>query len=321
MKKNILVLAHNIRAEANPNGYRIQQYFPYFQERGFEVTYLTDGSGVGPLIRALRAADVVYVQRLLPGPMTQYLLRIFAGRMVFDFDDAIMYGARRESSTRRRRFRGMVRLSNAVFCGNHFLLREAQRYGTSNLFYVPTVVDTSDYPVKNHTAGGPFVVGWMGSASTLRYLTDMEPFFASAPAGITYRIVADRRPDIAGAQITFEKWRGEKEKSLLLSFDVGTMPVRDDIWSRGKCGLKLIQYAAAGLPSITHPVGVSREIVEEGETGFLRQDIEGWREAVDRLRGDLDLRRSMGVKARALAEERYSLAKWGPRVASMIDSL
>jgi glycosyltransferase involved in cell wall biosynthesis len=99
------------------------------------------------------------------------------------------------------------------------------------------------------------------------------------------------------------------------------MPVRDDIWSRGKCGLKLIQYCASGLPSISHPFGVSREIIEEGQNGFLRQHIEEWREAIDRLKNDVALRKRMGRRARAIAEERYSLKVWGPRVAGMINSV
>ena len=85
------------------------------------------------------------------------------------------------------------------------------------------------------------------------------------------------------------------------------MPVRDDVLSLGKCGLKLIQYAASGLPSISHPIGVSGEIIEEGENGFLRKDLEGWREALERLANNVDLRKRMGRKARLIAEERYSL--------------
>jgi glycosyltransferase involved in cell wall biosynthesis len=108
---------------------------------------------------------------------------------------------------------------------------------------------------------------------------------------------------------------------MLLSFDVGIMPVRDDIWSRGKCGLKLIQYCASGLPAISHPFGVSREIIEEGQSGFLRQHIEEWREAIECLKNNAALRKRMGKRARAIAEERYSLEVWGPRVAGMIDGL
>jgi glycosyltransferase involved in cell wall biosynthesis len=85
--------------------------------------------------------------------------------------------------------------------------------------------------------------------------------------------------------------------------------------------LKLIQYGASGLPSVSHPIGVSNEIIEDGENGFLRRDADGWREAIERLTSDIDFRRRMGEKARAVVEEKYSLHTWGPRVAGLVDSL
>ena len=121
MKKSILFFTHHIQATANPAGYRIGQYFPFLKEKGVRGRPSYDKSEPATLMRALRAADVVYVQRLLPGPARQLLLRKFAKKIVFDFDDAIMFGAKGENPVRRRRFRGMVRMSSAVFCGNAFL--------------------------------------------------------------------------------------------------------------------------------------------------------------------------------------------------------
>jgi glycosyltransferase involved in cell wall biosynthesis len=321
MKKRILVFAHHIQAAVNPNGYRIQQYFPYFEKSGFEVSHLTTKAGLPALVQALRRADVVYVQRLLPNLVKRRILRTFGKKIIFDFDDAIMYGTSKESATRRRRFGSMTRLSDAVFCGNDFLVSEANKYRKEGVFYVPTVVDTADYPVKEHRLADPPVVGWIGGASTLRYLSDIAPLFASPPGNAVFKIVADKPFAIMGPRTVFERWSGEKEKEMLLSFDIGIMPVRDDIWSRGKCGLKLIQYCAAGLPSLSHPFGVSREIIEEGQSGFLRRDIEEWREAIDRLMHDVALRTRMGRRAREIAEERYSLRVWGPHAAAIADSL
>jgi glycosyltransferase involved in cell wall biosynthesis len=321
MKKRLLLFTHHIQPSANPNGYRIGQYFPFFEKRGFEVIHLTTRTNIGALARALIGSDVVYVQRLLLSPLKRSLLKMFGRRIVFDFDDAIMYGAQGESPARRARFKQMVRLSHAVFCGNDFLRSETARYKSDNILYVPTVVDTAAYPIKEHSLSTHQVAGWIGSASTLRYLEDMEGLFTTPPTNTLFKVVADQPPRFGEGTVIFEKWSGDREKQLLLSFDVGMMPVRDDIWSLGKCGLKLIQYAASGLPSISHPIGVSGEIIEEGESGFLRKDLEGWREALERLVNDVDLRKRMGKKARLIAEERYSLEVWGPRVAKIVDSL
>jgi glycosyltransferase involved in cell wall biosynthesis len=322
MKKSILFFTHHIQPSANPGGYRIGQYFPFIEKRGLRVAHLTSRANTATLVRAFRAADVVYVQRLLPGPARQLLLRKFARKIVYDFDDAIMFGSKGENPVRRRRFRGMVRMASAVLCGNAFLRSEAAQYKSQNVFVVPTVVDTADYPVKTHSPlSGSFIVGWMGSASTLKYFLDLLPLFRSSPPPTCFKVVADKRPEPAEPSVFFEQWSGEREKELLLAFDVGIMPVRNDLWSLGKCGLKLIQYASAGLPSVSHPIGVSTEIIEEGESGFLRKDVEGWKEALERLRLDTTLRARMGKRARAIAEEKYSLRVWGPRVADLVSDL
>ena len=99
------------------------------------------------------------------------------------------------------------------------------------------------------------------------------------------------------------------------------MPLKDDVWSRGKCGLKLIQYMASGLPSLTHPEGAAMEIITDGANGFLRIDDDQWKAAVLELAGDAGMRRRMGQAARETVEERYSLKVWGPRVGEIIDSL
>ncbi len=81
--KKILVFAHNIAAIQNPNGYRIEQYFPYLEQAGFAVRRITTRTGVATLAAALREADVVYVQRLLPDIGKRCLLKSFAKKSRF----------------------------------------------------------------------------------------------------------------------------------------------------------------------------------------------------------------------------------------------
>ncbi len=316
--KRILFLTH-----ANPQGYRIQQYFPFLEDLGFTVELVTTRTGFLTFLDRVRGARVVYIQRILFSPLKVSLVRRLAHRIVYDFDDAVMYGATGESGTRQRKFRAMVMAADAVFCGNGFLLREARRYREQGVHYVPTVVDTRGYGVKTHGERKPLTAGWMGSASTLRYFGEMtETFRGLAERGdVVFKVVADRAPESTFKNLVFERWRKDRERDSLLSFDVGVMPVRDDLWSKGKCGLKLLQYMASGLPSVTHPFGVTREMVADGETGFLRSDRAGWEEALTRLCGDVALRAEMGRAARALVEEKYSLDLWGPRVARLMADL
>jgi glycosyltransferase involved in cell wall biosynthesis len=316
--KRILFITHR-----NPQGYRIQQYFPFLEKRGFEVELKTTESTFLQLLERVRAADVVYIQRLLFSPLKLPVMRKIAKRIVFDYDDAIMYGAKGESPTRRRKFKRMVAAADAVFAGNMFLLEEAKRYRSDALHYVPTVVDTDEYPVKAHKGSANPVMGWIGSSSTLRYIHDMKDLIASflKVGQCSFEVVADAPPDFELPGMIFRKWEKEKEKAMLLDFDVGIMPLTDDIWSRGKCGLKLIQYMATGLPSLTHPVGAANEIITDGVTGFLRKEPEEWQAVIGTLSANPDLRARVGKAARETVEEKYSLKTWGPKVAEIIDSL
>ena len=117
------------------------------------------------------------------------------------------------------------------------------------------------------------------------------------------------------------RWSEEGEARDLAGADVGISWVPDDPWSRGKCGLKVLQYLAAGLPVVANPVGVHTEMVRPGETGFLATTASEWRDAVARLCGDAALRRRMGEAGRALVESRYSVAAGARAWCKVIERL
>jgi len=103
--------------------------------------------------------------------------------------------------------------------------------------------------------------------------------------------------------------------------DIGIMPLPDEPWARGKCGYKLIQYMACGLPVVASPVGVNSEIVQHGVNGFLAQTEEEWAEAIQTLAESDKLRARMGEEGRRIAHTQYSLETWGPKLAKLIRSV
>ncbi len=93
------------------------------------------------------------------------------------------------------------------------------------------------------------------------------------------------------------------------------MPLDDTPWERGKCGYKLIQYMACGLPVVASPVGVNEEIVSHGENGFLADTLEEWKQSLERLVGmDPATRAAMGSVGRTRVERWYSLQIQAPRL-------
>jgi glycosyltransferase involved in cell wall biosynthesis len=95
---------------------------------------------------------------------------------------------------------------------------------------------------------------------------------------------------------------------------VGIMPLPDDPWSRGKCGYKLIQYMACGLPVVASPVGANLDIVEHGVNGFLASTPQEWLAALRELEANPALRKTMGEAGRRKVEAEYSLRYAAPRV-------
>ena len=71
-------------------------------------------------------------------------------------------------------------------------------------------------------------------------------------------------------------------------------------------GMAMIEALASGLPVVAARSGASHEVVDEGKTGLLYEpdSEEDLVSCVSRLSDDEGLRRKMGIKARAVAEER-----------------
>ena len=103
--------------------------------------------------------------------------------------------------------------------------------------------------------------------------------------------------------------------------DIGINWLPDDSWSRGKCGLKVLQYMAAGLPVVANPVGMNREMVVHGRTGFLASTPEEWADAIERLASNPKLRQAMGQRGRHLVEERFGVERWAPRFARLVEQV
>jgi glycosyltransferase involved in cell wall biosynthesis len=97
--------------------------------------------------------------------------------------------------------------------------------------------------------------------------------------------------------------------------DVGVMPLPDDDWARGKCGLKLLQFMAAGRAVVASPVGLNRELIRDGENGLLAADRQDWIAALRRLHRDPELARRLGRAGQQTVREGYSLRRGAALVA------
>jgi glycosyltransferase involved in cell wall biosynthesis len=165
---------------------------------------------------------------------------------------------------------------------------------------------------------------WIGSASTLQGLERLVPILerlGQAIPGLRLKLICDRFLHLVQLPVVEIPWSEEEEIPALLSADVGISWIPDDLWSRGKCGLKVLQYMAARLPVVCNPVGVQAEMVRPGETGFLVRSEREWLSAIDRLAREPEARRKMGASGRLWVEAEYSVEVGARQWLEVIEQL
>jgi glycosyltransferase involved in cell wall biosynthesis len=131
---------------------------------------------------------------------------------------------------------------------------------------------------------------------------------------VRVRVIGAPRYRIEGVPVINVPWQLDTEVEELVSCDMGIMPLRDDAYSRGKCGAKLLQYMGVGIPAVASPVGANREIIEQGKTGFLARTESEWEETLGQLIMDASLRRELGQAGRERVEHDYALSDVAARL-------
>ena len=214
-----------------------------------------------------------------------------------------------------------MRNSALVIAGNEYLADRARAAGAQRIEIIPTVVDIERYQPAAKRAGGALVVGWIGTPMTSLYLQPLMPVFGRLhrDLGVRFVAVGARAADFAGTPVEAWPWSEATEVSSIQQFDIGIMPLEDSPWERGKCGYKLIQYMACGLPVVASPVGVNREIVEHGKSGFLAEGMADWEQLLRYvLIMEAPERRAMGRIGREKTEAWYSRQVQGARIIQFI---
>ena len=283
---------------------------------------------VGQLLRAGQV-DLIWLEKealpWLPWGLERALLSR-AVPLVVDYDDAVFhrYDLHRSPFVQRllgRKLDKLMASASLVTAGTSYLADRATAAGARRVEIVPTVVDVDSYSVRSQDSPRPARIGWIGSPSTwAEYLAPMMPLLLDVMDQEGGRVTAVGAGQSARSHPLFDSlpWSEDTEIAQIQGMDIGIMPLTDTPWARGKCGYKLIQYMACGLPVVASPVGVNAEIVEHGVNGFLARTEDEWRDALVTLLRDPDLRRRMGAEGRRKVETQYSLQVWGPRVAGML---
>jgi len=330
MKIEFLILGR----EMPSSRFRVLQYLPMLKQAGcdcrvigmdppFFIPGLKTLFSFGHRLRAIfatRRFDLVFLQKAdFVVRRGLYLRLLFRRRnkVVFDFDDAIFIDPDNGldvSGKFHERLQFILARSRLVIAGNDYLAAFARQY-SKNVLVIPTPIDTERYIPAPAAARDEITIGWMGTVPNLTYLLRLVPvikrILALTDAVFLFITNLDNKPKELdfSERIEFRTWQAEVEVDHLRSFDIGIMPLADDPFTRGKCGFKLLQYMAVGIPVVASPVGMNRQIVEDGVNGFLAADEKEWLDKLRRLCQDKALRTKLGRAGRETVVAHYATEK------------
>jgi glycosyltransferase involved in cell wall biosynthesis len=325
MKVLFVIQGHTVAASR----YRVLQYIPYLTSRGVEATVSLYPRTLRENLRffnGLPQYDIVFLQRKRFNQPRLGWLKKRANRIVYDFDDAVMYRNSKAdnpfSQTRKRRFLQMIKISDFIIAGNEFLKGEVLPFNP-NVEVIPTAIDQDRYPLKEYRLQKQRVtLGWIGDHGSIHYLEKMRPIFeriGEKHPDAELKIVCDTFFDCEDLPVVKKQWTSDEEVRDLQGFDIGVMPLVDDPWSWGKCGLKIIQYQGVGVPVVCTPVGINKDLVENGVNGLWATTPEEWEEKLSFLIEHSDLREKMGREGRKKVLEHFTIQACAPRLLSILE--
>lgn len=353
----LFVASHRLGRSPNQR-FRFEQYLDTLRDNGYrcEVSYLVEASDDSFLykpghfldklrfvrrsiakrrrdVARLKEFDIVFICRealMTRSTVFERAFRKGGARIVFDFDDSIWLSNVSDANRKwswvkdASKTSKLIALSDRVFAGNEYLAGYARGFNT-NVHVVPTTIDTDEYQPRTVRAPGPIVIGWSGSITTIQHFQYAIPALRAIHARygdkVVFRVVGDGGYRVPELGITGLPWRKDTELDDLRAMDIGIMPLPDDEWARGKCGLKGLQYMALGIPTLMSPVGVNTDIITDGENGFLARDTDEWVAKLCRLIDDADLRSRMGAEARRSVEAHWSKRAWQDRYLQHFNAL
>ncbi|MDP6635930.1 MAG: glycosyltransferase family 4 protein [Phycisphaerae bacterium] len=324
--QRLLIITRKI--ETSSFRQRIEPYIEHLTARGIdcEVQELKQGRGRRAQLKAACNYLGVWIHKKTLTRMDAFRLRRNAKKVIYEFDDAIVFRSGSESPDphplRLKRFRRTIGLANLVIAGNEVLADLARDYGAQDVAVIPTGLDTSRYAPKAHEHETDQIrlvwIGADGMLKQLREFTEMLDSISWELPDVILRVIADDELITETLPVENLSWSRKEEVRMLNECDIGIAPLPDTPFAQGQCAFNVLQYMAAGLPVVSSPIGANAEYVADYESGFLAYDDRHWVDSISQLVYDAELRTTQGQAGRLRACDEFDFSVLAPKVCDAI---
>jgi glycosyltransferase involved in cell wall biosynthesis len=321
---NVLVISNN--PERASFRQRIEIYLDNLRDNGIncEIALLPDGwLARRKLFKSSGDFDVVFLHKKRMNPLDAFVLRRSARKIIYDFDDAVMYSDQHSDTPdpkRLRDFQRTVNLADLIIAGNNYLAEHAKKFN-HNVKILPTGLDVSQYNLKiNPSNDGIIRLVWIGSKATLPYLREIKPALeeiGSILHNVVLRIISDEFFEMQNMKVEKYAWSSQTQIRDLAECDIGLAPLPNNRFTKGKCGFKILQYFSAAMPVVASPVGTNSDYAQENVTGFLAETSDQWIEKISMFVKNPKLRKTMGQNGRQFARQ-FDVSVIGKRLCEII---
>lgn len=341
----VLIISDHRLFRSPSQRYRYEQYISFLEKNGYEFTFspiITESddkvfySKGKVLLKAFityksllirckdwmryNNFDIIFIQReaLFIGS-TFFERKAFRSKakVIFDFDDSIWL---MDTSPENKKYEFLknpdktktnIKNAHLVIAGNKYLADYALQFNP-NTIIIPTTVDCNLHkPMPELRGKDQVVIGWSGSISTVKHFETFVPVLKKIKNKynnkIAFKLLGEPNYTNNELGIKGDKWTADTEVSELNKMDIGIMPLPDDKWANGKCGLKGLTYMACSVATVMSPVGVNKEIIQHGQNGLLANTVEEWLNCLSMLIEDKALRIKLGEAGRQTVIEKYSV--------------
>lgn len=344
MKKTIYIIAPYPKGKAPSQRFRFEQYLTLLENKGYKIRYcpfLSESTWkilyqekkylqkfFGILVAFIRRwlllfelinAKNIFIHREMAHigpPIFEFIVaKILRKKYIYDFDDAIWLpnfsnsNAKFQHLKNYKKVNACMKWAHKITAGNEYLRDYALQFN-SNVEIIPTTIDMENYHNGKIDYNKEEInIGWTGTHTTLHYLEEIVPDLKKLKENYSFSfiVIANIKPAFEIPNLLFIPWNKKTEIIDLLKIDIGVMPLKDDIWAKGKCGFKALQYMSLGIPTIVSAVGVNSDIINNENNGLLIHSKKDWLINLEKLLTSKDLRKKLGKAGKETIKLKYSV--------------